>query len=383
MMKNEQAPLIWIGSRVRKSPFFAATRRYGCKAYSIYNHMYIPLYYEDPVSDYWRLVKDVTLWDVGCQRQVEVTGPDARRFVQLLTPRNLSKCAAGQCKYVLLTTENGGIINDPVLLCFGDNHFWLSLADADILLWAQGLATNAGMNVSVTEPDVSPLQLQGPKSVSVMQAAFGDWVNDLRYYRFIQTELDDIPVVVSRTGWSGERGYEIFLRDSQYGDVLWERLMKAGEPYNIGPGAPSQIRRLEAGMLSYGADMTINENPYELGLARFIDLEQDADFIGKAALTKIKTEGVRRKLVGVEIEADPLPSNEEPWPVYYGADRTGKVTSCAHSPRLAKNIGFALVNAQHAEPGTALMVKTPTGMAEANVVTIPFLDPQKQIVKAK
>ncbi|MFQ5939714.1 MAG: glycine cleavage T C-terminal barrel domain-containing protein [Alphaproteobacteria bacterium] len=384
MTQADIDPLIGFTPRLRKSPFFAATRRYGCKAYTVYNHMCMPLSYEDPVAEFWRLVNDVTLWDVACERQVEITGPDAARFVQHLTPRNLSNCVVGQGKYVLITAEDGGINNDPVLLRLGENHFWLSLADSDVLLWARGVAVNAGMNVTIIEPDVSPIQVQGPKSVQVMQALFGDWLLDLPYFRFRETDLDGIPVVVSRTGWSSERGYEIFLRDGGYGDDLWEAVMEAGKPYNIAPIAPSQIRRVEGGMMSYGTDMTRDENPYELGFDRLVDLKQEAQFIGKAALKRIKVEGVKRRFVGMEIHGDPLAaSNEHYWPVSREGRRVGKVTSCVYSPRLQRNIGMALVAVEHAELGAELTVGTPSSEAEATVAPIPFVDPNKEIPRGQ
>jgi aminomethyltransferase len=380
MTDQPSMPATAFGPRVRKSPFFAATRRYGCNAYSVYNHTYMPLYYESPEADFWRLVRDVTLWDVTCQRQVEITGPDAARFTQLLTPRNLSNCAVGQCKYVLITAEDGGVINDPVLLRLGESHFWLSLADSDVLLWTKGVASHAGLDVSLREPDVSPLQVQGPKSTALMQDLFGDWIAELRYFWFRETELDGIPVVVSRTGWSSERGYEVFLRDGRHGDRLWEMIMAAGRPHGIAPGAPSTIRRLEGAMLSCGSDITLEEDPYELGLGRLVDLDMEAEFIGKAALRRIAAEGVKRRLVGLEIAGPPLgPGNEEPWPVRAGDEIKGRLTSCVHSPRLEKNIGLAIVAVEHAELDGMLQVEAPGGELEATVVPTPFYDPKKAL----
>ncbi len=377
-----QPPSAILSSRIRKSPYFEATLRYGCKAYTIYNHMFMPLYYESPVADFWRLVNDVTLWDVAGERQVEITGPDAARFTQLLTPRNLSSCAVGQCKYVLITDENGGLINDPVLLRLAENHFWLSLADSDVLLWAKGVASHAGMDVTVREPDVSPLQVQGPKSAALMTSLFGDWIEELRYFWFREAELDGIPVVVSRTGWSNERGYEIFLRDGTLGDQLWEAVMTAGRAHDIAPGAPSQIRRIEAGLLSYGADATLEENPFELGLGRLVDLEMPADFVGKAALRRIGDEGVKRRLVGLELQAPPLAaSNQEPWPVLAGGACQGRLTSCVYSPRLEKNIAMAIVANEHAELGNRVTVESPAGGLDATVSPMPFYDPKKNLVR--
>ncbi len=376
---TQQPAAIAIGPRIRKSPFFEATRRYGCKAYSTYNHMYLPVFYESPEADYRRLIEAVTLWDVGVERQVEIAGPDAARFTQFLTPRNLSTCAVGQCKYVLLTTERGGIVNDPVLLRLAEDRFWLSLADSDVLLWARALAHALGYDVEIREPDVAPLQVQGPRSLEVMRDLFGSWIEELRYFWFRETELDGIPLVISRTGWSAERGYEVFLRDGRHGDRLWEAIMEAGKPYGIGPGAPSTIRRIEGGLLSYGSDIDLDTNPYELGLGRLVDLEQKADFLGKAALAEIAQNGVARHLVGLEIEGPRLPGNEEHWAVAADGRQVGKVTSAAHSPRLEKNIAMAMLATELSAPGTGVEVSTPLGPKAAEVVELPFFDPKKRL----
>ena len=379
MTRNEFTPYITIGPRVRKSPYYEATRRYGAKAFTIYNHMFMPTVYTDPVDEYWKLVNDVTLWDVACERQIEITGPDAARLVQLLIPRNVSKLDVEQCWYVLMTAEDGGIINDAVLLRLGKNHFWLSPADGDTLLWVRGIAVNAGLEVTIREPDVSPLQLQGPKSPQVAEALFGDWALDLGYYRLKETELDGIPIVLARTGWSGEIGFEIYLRDSQYGDVLWEKVMAAGKPYGIAPIAPSTIRSIEGGILAYISDITPKDNPYVLGFDRLVDLDHEADFIGKAALKKIKAEGVTRRLVGVKISGSPLQPNEERWPMMNDHKPIGHITRCAFSPRLEKNIGFANVPVDRADIGTKLVVKTPSGERQASVVPTPFFESKKLI----
>jgi len=374
--------LIQRGARLRRSPYFEATQRYGCRAYTVYNHMFLPSYYDDPVAEYWHLLEHVTLWDVSVERQVEITGPDAFRFTQLLTPRDLSRCRVGAGRYALITAEDGGIINDPVLLRLGENHFWLALADSDALLWATGVAMRTEMRVEIREPDVSPLQVQGPKSRAVMEALFGDRVNDLPYYNFFETNLDGIPLVVTRTGWTGEVGYEIYLRDGSRGVELWERIMEAGAPHNIRPTGPSDIRRIEAGLLNYGADMTLDNNPYEVGLGRLVEPDKEAQFIGKDALRRIKAKGVTRKLVGVEIHAYPLDLNETVWPVSSKGARVGMVTSAVYSPRLKRNIGYAMVPVAHAAVGTELLVETPLGAAKATVVTMPFVDPKKQIPRS-
>lgn len=374
--------LIQRGARLRRSPYFEATLRSGCRGYTVYNHMFLPIAYDDLEREYRKLLNDVTVWDVAVERQVEITGRDAFTFTNLLTPRDLTKCAVGQGKYVVITAEDGGIINDPVLLRLGENHFWLALADSDVLLWAKGVAYRSGLDVTIREPDVSPMQIQGPKSKLVLQKLFGPRVLDMPYYHFFEAKLDGIPVVVTRTGWSGEIGYEIYLRDGGRGAELWDRVMDAGREFGIVATGPSDIRRIEAGILNYGIDMTLENNPYEVGLGWLVDLDQNADFIGKEALRRIKTAGVRRKLVGVEIAGPRIEFNITRWPVRSGRDPIGFITSAIYSPRLDKNIGYALVPVQHSTLGTKLVADVPHGEAALTVVRKPFVDPEKEIPKS-
>ena len=371
---------ISFGTQVRKSPYFDATVRWGAKGFSVYNHMYIPRDFGDAIQNFWNLVNEAILCDVAVERQVEITGPDAAKFAQLLTPRNLSECAVGQCKYVLITDENGGVLNDPVLLRLAENHFWLSLADSDILMWAKGVAVNSGMDVKLCEPDVSPLQLQGPKSGEIMKAVFGEEIEHIKYYWLKEFELNGIPLIISRTGWSSELGYEIYLRDGSRGNELWDYLMEIGKPLGLSPGHTSTIRRIEGGMLSYQADMDCNVNPFELGLDRLVDLEMDADFIGKNALKKIKEEGVKRRQVGIVINCPPLEnSNTSYWPIFIDSKEVGFVTSAIHSPRLNKNIAMAIVSIDYSSLDTTASVETPHGTYPVKVVEKPFYDPKKHL----
>ena len=381
MTTRDDIASIGFGTQIRKSPYFDATVRWGAKQFSVYNHMYIPRDFGDPIQNFWNLVNSATLSDVGVERQVEITGPDAKTFIQKLTPRNLSDCKVGQCKYVLITNSNGGILNDPVLLRLAENHFWLSLADSDILLWAQGVAVNSGLDVEICEPDVSPLQIQGPRSRQIMIELFGDAVKDLRYYRLREYNLNQIPLIVSRTGWSSELGYELFLRDGTKGDELWERIMKAGEGYGLKAGHTSAIRRIEAGMLSYHADMDSSYNPFELGLEHLVDLDMEADFIGKDALKEIASSGVSRKLVGIEISGDPLTSaNNEFWPVIISSSKVGHISSAIFSPRLGKNIALAMMDIKHSSLNTSVEIIIREGGRLGRVVAKPFFDPNKKIV---
>jgi glycine cleavage system aminomethyltransferase T len=378
-----QADDFGFGTQIRKSPYFEATVRWGAKGFSVYNHMYIPRDFGDPVQNFWTLVQDAILCDVAVERQVEITGPDAAKFVQLLTPRDLSKMAVGQCKYILITNAAGGLLNDPVLLRLAENHFWISLADSDILLWAQGVAVHSGLDVTIGEPDVSPLQLQGPKSGQIMQALFGDSIMDLKYYWLRELDLDGIPLLISRTGWSSELGYEIYLRDSAHGDALWERIMAAGLPFGLKPGHTSSIRRIEGGMLSYHADADITTNPYELGLDRLVNLEIEADFIGKAALRRIQAQGPSRKQIGLILDTAPLKGpNTTFWAITKDGAPIGKVTSAVYSPRLQQNIALAMVSADCAHIGAQVEVITHQGPCRATIVERPFYDPKKKIAAA-
>ena len=372
-----------FGTQVRKSPYSDAALRWGAKGFSVYNHMYIPRDFGDPRQNFWYLVNDAILCDVSVERQVQIKGPDAAKFTQFLCCRDLSKCQVGQCKYVLITDQDGGIINDPILLKLAEDHFWLSIADSDVLLWARGVAVNSGMDVDISEPDVSPLQLQGPKSRDVLRAAFGDAPTELKYYRFMEFDWDGVPLIISRTGWSSELGYEIFLRDGTQGEKLWEHLMAVGGPLGLKPGHTSSIRRIEAGMLSYHADMTLANNPYEMGMGRLVDLDMEADFISKAALTLIKERGVSQQLVGLEIDGAPfVGSNDFFWPVRKEGVKVGTVTSAIYSPRLQKNIALAMISIDHTASGRVLQVDKLSETRACTVVPIPFYDPKKSLATA-
>ena len=373
-----------FGTQIRKSPYFNSTVKWGATGFSVYNHMYIPRDFGNPEQNFWNLINEAILCDVAVERQVEITGPDAYKFVQLLTPRDLSKLAVGQCKYVLITNHEGGILNDPVLLRLAENHFWLSLGDSDILLWAQGVAVNSGLNVKIIEPDASPLQLQGPNSGKIMQKLFGESIIELKYYWFKELELDGIPLIVSRTGWSSELGYELFLRDGSKGDLLWEKIMEAGKNLGLKPGHTSSIRRIEGAMLSYHADADINTNPYEVGLDRLVSLDSDINFIGKDALKKIKENGVKRKQVGLIIDCDPLKGpNTTFWKIKKNNKIVGKVTSAVYSPRLKKNIALAMISIEESEIGNILDIEVMNKTVKSIVVEKPFYDPKKKITSAK
>jgi glycine cleavage system aminomethyltransferase T len=368
-------PTITVGPRVRKSPYFDATIRNGARAFTIYNHTLMPTAYEEhPEQEYENLLNGVQLWDVACERQVEVTGPDTMKLAQLLTSRNLENCRTGQCMYTVITDHGGGIINDPVMLRLADQHVWFSLADSDMLLWVKAVAACNDFDVTVDEPDVSPLQLQGPKSRDLIRDVFGDWIDALGFYRFRDTELDGMPLIIARSGYSKELCYEIYLRDGQYGDKLWDRLFDAGKPYDVTSGAPSQILRIEGGLLSYNADMDLSNNPFEVNLGWMVDLEQDAEFIGKRALKKINEEGINRRLMGAVIAGDRMTSfNEQHWDVFVGDEPAGHLTVCAYSPRLKKNLAFVMAQIDYACAGQQVVIRSPAGELSATLCELPFI----------
>jgi glycine cleavage system aminomethyltransferase T len=363
-----------IGARVRKSPFFEASRRAGLRTASIYNHMYMPTGYGDPAAEYDRLINGVAMWDVAVERQVALKGPDALALARILTPRNLDGLKIGQGKYVPICNYGGYIINDPVMLQVGDDEIWLSIADSDILLWAGAVAGALKLDVRVFEPDVSPLAIQGPKAVDVVSALFGDWVRDLRYFGFRLTELDGIPLVVARSGWSKQGGFELYLRDSSRGQDLWNLTAAAGAPFGIGPGAPNYIERVESGLISYGADTDDMTTPFELGLDRFIDLDQDRDFIGKDALVAHRADGVKRRFMGLKIDGAPLTGpSEDRFVLDFDGGYAGYASAAAYSPRVGSNIAVGMVSMAAIEAGTGVGVLIGDQKHRADVVPLPFL----------
>ena len=371
-----------FGTQIRKSPFFDATVRWGAKDFSVYNHMYIPRDFGDPEQNFWNLINEAILCDVAVERQVQVKGPDASKFVQMMTPRDLSNMKVGQCKYVILTNQFGGILNDPVMLRVEENCYWFSLADSDILFWAQGLNVNLKYDVEIIEPDVSPIQLQGPKSKDIMVKIFGNEILELKYYWFKKFKLGNINLLISRTGWSSEFGYEMFLLKTSEGDELYETLMQEGKELGLHPGHTSTIRRIEGGMLSYHSDMDINTNPLELGLDKFIDLDGTFDFVGKDALIEIKKSGIQRKQVGLIIECEKLKGpNTKKWDIYKNQQYVGQVTSAVYSPRLQKNIALAIVDIEYSDIDTSLKIKIDDEMVDAIITKKPFFDPNKLIAK--
>ena len=371
---------LYFGPWYRQSPFFKSALRAGCTAFDIYNHMYIPGYFDDPVTEYRLLNEAVTMWDVGCERTVEVAGPDADRLIDMITCRDLTKCAVKQGKYMLVTASDGGIVNDPVLLHVADRKWWMQLADSDAGLYALGVATAAGLDVDVTYPDVHPMQVQGPLSGKTLEKLVGKAIYDIKYYWLDEFEIEGIPVVISRTGWTAVPGFEVNLLDGSKGDELWNAVAGAGEEFGIKPIGPSEARRIEAGIFNYGSDMTLDDTPlHVMGLERLVE-DQPQDYVGKEALERLRREGVDRKLVGIELQGDELRAEiSEYWPVHHDGNRVGHVTDAVWSPGLEKNIGYVWVPIALAEPGTELDVETEDGdRLVGRTAALPFVDPRKE-----
>jgi len=376
---SKSPPLIGIGTRIRKSPYFDSNIKYGVTGFTVYNKMYLPTGFSGPEKEYESLINDVTFGDFAAERQIEINGPDAYKFVRYIQPRNLEKCEIGFCKYILLTDQNGGIINDACLLRLEENKFWISPGDGDVILWLQGLAINSNMDVSIHEPDASPLQISGPKSGKLIQKLFNGEHDDLGYYKARQTSLDDIPMVIARTGWSGELSYELYLQNRKLGNKLFDMVHDAAVEFNGRVIAPNTIRTIEGGILSYGSDFGREHNPFTIGLGRLVDVDQETDFIGKEALKKIKENGLTEKLVGLELEGEAIKKAPENfWRVTNDDKKIGRVSRAFFSPRLQKNIALAIVNIDFSEEGTEIIVESPNGNYPGKVVKLPWFNADKE-----
>lgn len=366
---------IGIGPNIRKSAYFDATVRDGVRSFSVYNHMYIPAHFGDPDAEYDRLLNGVAMWDVAAQRQVQLDGPDAGRLAQYLTPRNLGGTRPGQGRYVPLCDHDGWLINDPVLLKFDETRYWLSVADSDIHLWAAAIAREKGWDVRISEPDVSPLAIQGPLAMDVAAALFGDEVRSMRPFAFVETSLDGIPLVLARSGWSKQGGVELYLMDASRGTELWDKVKQAGAPFGIGPGAPNDIERIESGLISYGADMRWQDHratPFEMGFGPLIDLDSDLDYIGRAALLRLAGAPPARRRIGLVVEgAPPLPGH--PVPLMLDGETVGTVSELAQSRRMGKTIGLGLIRADLADSAHHFDLRIEEVNWRADLHALPFI----------
>lgn len=360
-------------ARVRPSPFFESAVDEGMVAANVYNRMIMPTSFGKPEEEYWRLINGVSHWDVGVERQVQLKGPDAGKLAQILSPRNLSSCKFGQGKYVPLCNHRGTVINDPILLKHADDLYWLSIADSDIWFWASAIAAERGLNVEISEPDVSPMALQGPKAEDVVAHVMGDWVRDLKYFWFKDAVIDGIPVAVQRSGWSKQGGFEIYLKDGTKGTKLWNIFKEVGKAWDIGPRAPATPERVESGLVSVGGDTDDDTNPFEVWLGKYVDLDVADDVVGIQALRRIKVEGVKRHQLGLILDGDkPAPLGFSVEDISHNGRPISKMTTCVWSPRMKANIGFALISSS-VIAGETITVHRACSLTTAQLVELPFL----------
>ncbi len=362
-----------IGTRVRKSPYFDATVAAGVTHFSTYNHMYMPVSFGDTAREYKQLTEGVSMWDVSCQRQIQLEGPDAGRLAQAVSARDLTGTQVGQGRYVPMVDHDGRLINDPLILRVDEDRWWISIADGDILQWCRAVAGERSLDAKVTEADVSPLAVQGPLAEDVVAALVGDWARELKFFWYRSTMIEDIPLRVGRAGWSKQGGFELYLEDGSRGVDLWNLVAAAGEPFGIGPGAPNYIERIESGLLSFRADTEDDTDPFEAGLGRWVSLDSDADFIGKRALRELRSRGMRYEFKGLMFGGEPITQHEDLWPLFVDDKQVGTVRAAAYSPRLATNVAIVLVDLPHNATGSVVSVRTPSETCTATVVDLPMI----------
>jgi dimethylsulfoniopropionate demethylase len=350
------SPVLSLSRRLRRSPFEGRSH-HGAGAASVYNHVVLPTAYASLEEDYWHLREHVQIWDVASQVQVQIQGPDALRLVEYLTPRDLSKIVPGQCVYAPLIDEQAGIVNDPIILCLAPDRYWLSISDSDVLLWVKGLAIGAGFDVEVTDPDVFPLSLQGPKSETLLSRLVKEPLSEVRFFRFIETEIAGIPLVIARTGWSGQGGFELYLDAPSEGERLWDAIVDAGADLDLRPGCPNLIDRIETGLLSFGNDMTLRNNPIEAGLDRFFKMGKAAEYLGQKALEQIAESGPDKRMVRLVVPGAAIANPRETYAMEVGEEkRSGEITSITYSPRLECNVGLGYVPVEASGIGTPVVV---------------------------
>lgn len=362
------APLLSLSRRLRRTPFSQGVEAAGVTAYTVYNHMLLPTVFRSVEEDYRHLKAAVQVWDVACERQVELRGPDAGRLMQMLTPRDLRGMRVGQCYYVPIVDETGGMLNDPVAVKLAEDRWWISIADSDLLYWVKGIAHGWRLDVLVDEPDVSPLGVQGPHADDLMAAVFGGAVRDVRFFRFGYFDFQGRDMVIARSGYSKQGGYEIYVEGGDIGMPLWNALMEAGRAWDVRAGCPNLIERIEGGLLSYGNDMTDDTTPHECGLGRFCNTATAIGCIGRDALLRVAKEGPVQQIRAIAIDGAPVPPCTEWWPVLsHQGHRVGRVSSAAWSPDFQTNVSIGMVRMTHWEAGTEVRVITPDGARRAVV----------------
>ena len=318
-------------------------------------------------EDYHHLKSEVQVWDVAVERQIELKGPDAARLMQMLTPRDLREMYGGQCYYVPIVDETGGMLNDPVAVKISEEHWWVSIADSDLLYWVKGIANGWRLDVLVDEPDVSPLAVQGPKSDDLMADVFGDEVRSIRFFRFKRLEFNNQALIVARSGYSKQGGFEIYVEGDQNAMPLWNALFEAGKKYNVHAGCPNLIERIEGGLLSYGNDMTDDNTPHECGLGKFCDTHDALGCVGRDALLRVAKEGPTQMIRAIEISGPDVGVCDRWWPIIANEKQVGRVSSAAYSPDFKTNVAVGMVKMTHWDENTKVQVVTNNGVRDGIV----------------
>ena len=373
-----------MSRRIRRTPYTNRVEEHGVSDFTVVNHMLLPKGFKNTIEeDYWHLSKEVQIWDVSCQRQVQISGPDAASLIQKLTPRSIKTMEIGKCFYIPMLNENAGMINDPVLLKLDDDMFWISIADSDILLWAKGYALGLNLDVNIDEPDVYPLAVQGPKSEELLVSIFGEEIKKIKFFNFRIVDFEGTKQVIARSGYSKQDGFEIYFKvhekyfdKVEMGEKLWDTIWKAGKKFNISPGCPNLIDRIEGGLMSYGNDFTRENNPFECNLEKYCKDDVPHDFIGKQALTKIKNEGIKQKMMGIIFDGNPCPATGQPLKVLSKDNKKiGQITSGIFSPRIKKNIGLSMILKEYWNVGENVFVQTlDGGKRNGTITSLPFPD---------
>ena len=369
-MGKVNVPQLAASCRIRSTPYTKCVEALGVSGYSVVNHTILPKGFKRSVEeDYWHLKEHVQIWDVACQRQVELKGKDAAHLAQLMTPRDLSDAQIGQCLYAPMIDEKAGMLNDPVILKLAADHFWFSIADSDVLLWAKGLAVGMNLEVSIEEPDVSPLAIQGPKADDVMEVVFGTVVRNIGFFRFNTLDFNGHPLIIARSGYSKQGGFEIYLDDSSLGEELWNTLWQAGQKFNISPGSPNLIERVEGGLLSYGNEFNRSNNPLECGFEQYCKLDGSIDYIGLSALQQIHRNGPQRQVRGIIFDGDACPACRNPWPVLVDDIKVGQITTAIWSPRFKANVALGMIDNPFWQAGQHVAVHDQDDRQRRGVIT--------------
>lgn len=353
--------MLFPSRRLRATPFTSRVSALGVTGYTVYNHMLLPTVFKGLQEDYKHLKEFVQIWDVSVERQVQLLGPDAHKLACMISARDLTNAKVGRCYYAPICDQNGAIINDPIALRLSENKYWFSIADSDLLLWVQGIAIGLDLNVDICEPDVSPLAIQGPLADDLMADVFGEEIRKVKFFHFKAFSFKGHMLNIARSGWSKQGGFEIYLDDTKLGGELWDAIWEKGKKYNIRAGCPNLIERVEAGLLSYGNDMNREDTPLEIGLEKYVSLDSEVEFIGKAALQEQRKIGIKKRLMGIEIDGLEMPPITMPKEVLIEDENVGIITSAVFSPDYGGNIGFAMIKASNAHVGTEVLVDSEEG----------------------